>query len=136
MKSFLLSIAIYGAIVLAYLYWSPLSLESYRPDIVKLGYLAIGLALWAVAFLRFGGRYVKPRWKLVGKLIRYIIVSYILLTWFGHWAVLYILIDPLIGLTFHIYICRQHDINWRTVEPRERYIALMEKFGKGDFTPL
>lgn len=129
------TLAIYGTVGAAFLLWSPFPAEAYQIAPAIYLYLLLALVLWTIG-LWFGGRFVKPRWNLIGKLIRYILVSYLLLVWLGHWALIYIVIDPLIGLVFHIYICKKYDINWRTIEPRERYLALMEKWGRGDFSPL
>jgi hypothetical protein len=36
------------------------------------------------------------------------------------------------GFIFHLKICKKHGINWISCEPREKYIALQEKWAKGE----
>lgn len=108
-------------------------------------YLVLAAVIITIGYYRFGGLYVLPKWKRNGKLIAYMLFSYLALVWFGHWALVYIVGNQGIGYVFHVLICRKYDIDWRTYEPdidwrtyepKERYIALMEKWGRGDFSEL
>lgn len=93
--------------------------------------MALALALWLFGFVVFGGRFVRPRWKAVGKGIAFLTISYFLFIWIGTWAWLALGLHQGIGMVGHLMICRQNEINWITVEPRDKYIALMEKWATG-----
>lgn len=96
-------------------------------------YLIISILIWVAGYLH-NGRFVRPKWKIPGKFIFYNTVSFLLVHWFGHWGVIFIIGHPLLGLMFHLKVCKENNINWRTCEPREKYIALQEKWAKGDFS--
>ena len=99
---------------------------------IELIYLLIAACIWFVGYFH-NGRFVRPKWKIPGKFIFYMGVSFALVHWFGHWGLLFIVGHPLIGLIFHVNVCRKNDINWVTCEPREKYLELEEKWAKGDF---
>jgi len=96
-------------------------------------YLIISIGIWLLGYVHTG-KFVRPKWKIPGKFIFYVGVSFALVHWFGHWGVLFIIGHPLIGLLFHTKICKAHNINWFTCEPKEKYMELQEKWAKGDFT--
>lgn len=79
--------------------------------------------MWLVGFALFG-RFVAPRWKLVGKLLVYLGVTGLLSATVGKWALVWIFGHQLLGVAGHIWWCRKHEINWFTCEPRDRYLAL------------
>ncbi|MEM9671492.1 MAG: hypothetical protein AAF992_02805 [Bacteroidota bacterium] len=95
-------------------------------------YFLLALVLWVAGYLHTG-RFVRPRWKQAGKLLFYLGVSALLIYWIGPYSLIFIIGHPLIGLIFHIRVCNQHGINWRSCQPREKYIALQEKWARGDF---
>ena len=136
MKNIISTLIVYGILATAFVIWSPFPAEAYRLELLMYLYLLLAAGLVSIGYFRFGGRYVLPKWKRNGKIIAYMLLSYIALVGLGHWALIYIIGSQGIGFIFHIYACRKYDIDWRTIEPRERYIALMEKWGRGDFTPL
>lgn len=95
-------------------------------------YLLLSILIWFVGYFH-NGRFVRPRWKILGKFIFYVGVSFVLVRWFDHWGLIFILGHPVLGLIFHTKVCRAHDINWLTCQPREKYIELQQKWAKGDF---
>lgn len=86
-------------------------------------HLALALLLWAAGFLLFG-RFIVPRWKVVGKLAFYLTVAAVLSATVGDWALLWIVGHPLLGIAGHVWWCRRHGIHWLTCRPRDRYLAL------------
>lgn len=100
--------------------------------IAILPYLGLAAALALLSYLHTG-RVVRPKWKLPGKIARYLLISGVLAYFFGAWSLIYIFGDVLLALAFHTWVCRKHDINWWTLEPEDRYIALTEKWARGEF---
>lgn len=95
-------------------------------------YLLAALVIWTLGYFH-NGKFVRPKWKIPGKLLFYTGVSWALAHWFGHWALPFLIGHPLLGLVFHIRICKKHSINWKNCEPGEKYLSLQEKWAKGDF---
>ena len=95
-------------------------------------YLGLATLFWIVQYLH-NGRFVRPRWKIPGKFIFYITVSFLLIGWIGHLSLLFIIGHPMIGFIFHLKICRENNIDWLACEPREAYQALMDKYARGEF---
>ncbi|MBK6263409.1 hypothetical protein JKA74_00065 [Marivirga sp. S37H4] len=100
---------------------------------IEIAYLLLATAIWFAGYFH-NGRFVRPKWKIPGKFVFYVGVSFALTYWFGHWALIFILGHPIIGLIFHTKVCRENNINWLSCEPREKYLELQEKWAKGDFT--
>lgn len=100
---------------------------------IKLMYLCFAILIWIAGYFH-NGRYVRPKWKIPGKFIFYVGVSFALIYWLGHWSLIFILGHPLIGFLFHIKVCKENNINWISCEPKEKYIKLQEKWAKGDFS--
>lgn len=94
--------------------------------------LLLALVVWMGMFLHTG-KFVKPQWKIVGKAFFYLAVSNLLIAWVGYYSLIFIIGHPLIGLVFHIKVCRQYDIDWVRCVPREKYIELQEKWARGEF---
>jgi len=99
----------------------------------KLAGLALISAVLVIGYRYFGGRYVQPRWKLWGKAFAALVITYFAMVWLGPWGVLLPLAHQAAGFAGHVVICRRHGINWRTCEPRADYIALQERYARGDF---
>lgn len=95
-------------------------------------YSLLATTVWILGYLHTG-RFVRPRWKIPGKFVFYVGMSALLTYWIGHFSLLFIIGHPLTGLIFHIRVCKKHQINWKTCEPKEKYLALQEKWAKGDF---
>lgn len=95
-------------------------------------YLTIAIVIWLAGYFHTG-RFVRPKWKIPGKFIFYIGVSYALVHFLDYWALLFIILHPLLGFVFHYKVCKSHDIDWLTCEPRDKYLELQEKWAKGDF---
>jgi hypothetical protein len=85
--------------------------------------LVLAAMLWLVLFALFG-RFIAPRWKVAGKAVFFLAVAAALSAWVGHWSLIWIIGHPLLGVWGHIWWCRQHQINWITCEPRDKYLAL------------
>jgi hypothetical protein len=100
---------------------------------IQIYYLISTVLIWLLGYFH-NGKFVRPKWKIPGKFFFYVGVSFALVYWFKHWALLFIIGHPLIGFLFHLNICSKHSINWRTCEPRDKYLALQEKWAKGDFS--
>lgn len=95
-------------------------------------YGLLATTIWTVGYFHTG-KYVRPKWKIPGKFLFYLIVSLLLVYWFKHLALFFIIGHPLIGLVFHIQVCKRHQINWLTCEPKGKYLQLQEKWAKGEY---
>lgn len=100
---------------------------------LQFGYFILSIIIWCIGYFH-NGKFVRPKWKIPGKFIFYITISFLLIYWFNHYSLIFIIGHPLLGLIFHLKVCKTHDINWKTCEPTEKYIALQEKWAKGDFS--
>ncbi len=99
--------------------------------LAALPYVALATALAALGYVHTG-RVVRPKWKLPWKIGRYLLISGVLAYFLGPWSLIYIFGDVLIGLVFHTWVCRTYDINWWTLAPEDRYVALTEKLARGE----
>ena len=90
---------------------------------IVVAHLALAVIIWIAGFLLFG-RFIAPHWKVVGKLLVYLVVTAILSRTVGHFALIWIIGHPALGIAGHIWWCRKHGIDWLTCEPREKYLAL------------
>jgi hypothetical protein len=95
-------------------------------------YFILAILIWTAGYFHTG-KFVRPKWKIPGKFIFYIVVSALLIYWIGHYSLIFIIGHQLLGLIFHLIVCKKHNINWLTCEPKEKYIALQEKWAKGQF---
>lgn len=100
---------------------------------IQVYYLIISILIWILGYIH-NGKFVRPKWKILGKFMFYIGISSLLVYWFGHWGILFIIGHPIIGLIFHTKVCKENNINWLTCEPKTKYIELQEKWAKGDFS--
>lgn len=100
---------------------------------IQFGYILLSIIIGVIGYFH-NGKFVRPKWKIAGKFIFYVAVSTLLTYWLNHYSLLFIIGHPLIGLIFHIKICKKHNINWQTCEPKEKYIELQEKWAKGNFS--
>ncbi|MEQ9299594.1 MAG: hypothetical protein RIF33_13560 [Cyclobacteriaceae bacterium] len=94
--------------------------------------MVLALAIWMAGYFHTG-KYVRPKWKIPGKLAFYLLVSASLIYFFNYYALIFILGHPLLGLVFHIKVCNKHDINWTNCAPKEKYLELQEKWARGEF---
>ena len=99
---------------------------------VEIILLLVAALLWFLGYFH-SGRFVRPKWKIRGKFIFYMGISFALVHWFGYWGLLFIIGHPLIGLWFHFKVCKENNIDWITCEPRHKYLELQEKWASGDF---
>ena len=123
------SIVIAAAIVWLILNDSELIIENYQYF-----YFTFAVILWFLSYHFFGGRFIRPKWKKAGKLIAYLIISGVMLVVIGHYALIFIVGHQMLGGVGHFIICKKNGIDWRTCQPEERYIALTEKWAKGNFS--
>lgn len=100
---------------------------------IQIYYLIISICIWLLGFIH-NGKFIRPKWKILGKFIFYTGVSLPLVGLFDHWALLFIIGHPFIGFLFHIKVCKENKINWLTCEPKDTYLKLQEKWAKGDFS--
>lgn len=96
-------------------------------------YMLVATIIWFIGFFHTG-KFVRPRWKIPFKYLFYVFITLLLSNYFGHYAIIFVVLHPLIGLLFHISKCKQHQINWVNCQPTEKYIALQKKWAKGDFS--
>ena len=126
------TMVVYAVLVLAFLIWAPINFNDIEP--YQYYYLALAVVIWSVSYRLFGGRFVRPHWKKPSKLFAYLTISFGLLLWVKHYALIFIIGHQLLGGVGHFMICKKHDIDWWTCQPEEKYIALTEKWAKGDFS--
>lgn len=100
-------------------------------DMIQYSYILLATLIWTAGYFHTG-KFVRPRWKQPGKFLFYVIVSGALVYGFKHYGLLFIVGHPLLGLIFHIKVCRKHQINWKTCEPKAQYLALQEKWARGE----
>jgi hypothetical protein len=98
-------------------------------------YILLAILIWTAGYFH-SVKYVLPRWKRTGKFIAYIGISITLLYYFNHYALIFIIGHPLLGIILHIIVCKKHDIDWLTCQPEEKYIALQEEWAKGNFQSI
>lgn len=128
------SVLIYTTVVAATIWFLWDRVPTFMPSPAVWISLALAAALWLFGFFFVGGRFVKPVWKAYGKGVAFMAFCYFLLIAIGLWAWPLIIVHLGIGFVFHLVICRREGIDWRTIQPREKYVALMEKYGRGDFS--
>jgi len=85
---------------------------------------ALAAALQAFLYLLFG-KYVEPRWKVLPLIACYFLITWILAARFEWWSLVWIIGHPALGLFAHASWCANHEIDWRTCEPLDRYLALL-----------
>lgn len=107
--------------------------KEFKLETYQFFYIGAAALIWGAGFMICGGKHIRPKWKQSGKLISYLIFTTILLIWVGHYAVIFIIGHQMIGWVFYYKICKEHGIDWKTCEPADKYLALMEKWGRGDF---
>lgn len=100
---------------------------------LETNYLILALLIWFAGYFH-NGKLVRPKWKVPGKLLFYVGVAFVLTHWWQHYALLFIIGHPLIGLVFHTKICSAHGINWFSCQPHEKYLEVQQKWAKGDFS--
>ena len=102
-------------------------------DDIHIIYLLVAIVTWILGYFHTG-RFVRPKWKIPGKFLFYIAVSFGLAIWINHLSLIFIIGHPLVGIIFHIRACQKNGINWVKCEPREEYLKLQEKWARGEFT--
>ncbi len=98
----------------------------------ELIYLVVAVLVWLAGYFH-NGRFVRPKWKIPGKFLFYVGLAFLMTHWYLHWALLFIIGHPLIGLLFHYKVCKKNQINWLTCQPRDKYLEIQEKWAKGKF---
>lgn len=124
----------YAIVVIAAVLFFLISKTEFKIETYHFYYLILAVMIWFVSYHFFGGRFIRPHWKKAGKFFAYIFISFVLLATVGHYALIFIIGHQLLGGVGHFMICKKHDINWRTCQPEDKYIALTEKWAKGDFS--
>ncbi|WP_347926140.1 hypothetical protein [Pontimicrobium sp. SW4] len=95
-------------------------------------YIVLSVTIWFIGFFHIG-KYVKPIWKRYSKFVFYFGMSILLIFWVKHYSLIFIVGHQVLGLVFHIKACKKHDIDWKTCEPKDKYLELHEQWGKGKF---
>ena len=93
-------------------------------------YLLLAAIIWLISFRLFGGKFIRPKWKQPGKFIVYMTMSFVLLTLAGSYALIFIIGHQATGGIYHYMICKKHNIDFRTCQPEEKYLEVMEKWIK------
>lgn len=126
------TLLIYGVLLSGLVLWSPWGRNGENIETFHFYYLLLAAIIWGVSFRFFGGRFVRPKWKQAGKFIAYMTISFVVLTWIGHFALIFIIGHQALGGIGHYMICRKHEIDFWTCEPEERYLEVTEKWAKGE----
>lgn len=85
--------------------------------------LTVAVLAWLIGYALFG-RFIAPRWKVIGKLTFFLVVALVLSVVVGHWSLVWIVGHPLLGIVGHAWWCRHNGIDWLTCQPRHKYLAL------------
>jgi len=127
------TLIICGEVLTALLIWSPWRQNGESTEAFHFFYLILAAIIWFFSFRFFGGRFVRPKWKQSGKFIEYITISFVLLTFVGHYALIFIIGHQALGGIGHYLICKKHSIDFWTCQPEEKYLEVTEKWAEGDF---
>ena len=89
--------------------------------------LGVAIVVWSIGFAVFG-RFIAPRWKVLGKLVFYLSVSTLLSWWIQHWSLLWIVGHPLLGLAGHFLVVPNE---WNTLDylPASRSLSSTATLG-------
>jgi hypothetical protein len=104
-------------VLTALILWSPWGKNGENIETFHFYYLLLAALIWVVSFRFFGGRFVRPKWKQAGKLIAYMTISFVFLTWVGHYAVIIIVGHQALGGLGHYLICKKHGITFGPANP-------------------
>jgi hypothetical protein len=85
--------------------------------------LTLAAFLQGLLYLLFGRHMASPG-RLYGKMAYYMLLTWILASAFGWWSLVWILGHPALDVAAHAFWCRNNGIDWRTCEPREKYLRL------------
>jgi hypothetical protein len=129
LKSFVL----YSILLFAVTAWLVFIKKDLYVETYQYFYFVLAIGIWFLSYNYFGGRFIRPKWKKVGKLIAYLFISSVLLISIGHYALIFLFGHQLLGGIGHLIICKKNGIDWRTCQPEEKYLALTEKWAKGNF---
>lgn len=127
------TIALYSILLTGLIIWAPWGENGENLKLYHLFYLIAAVIIWLFSYHFFGGRFVRPKWKQPGKLIAYLIISFVLLLLIGHFALIFIVGHQLLGGIGHYYICKNHDIDFWTCKPEEKYLEVTERWSTGNF---
>ena len=125
------TIILYGGLLTGLIIWSPWGENFEKVRLYHFYYLLFASIIWLLGFKFFGGRFIRPKWKIPGKFIGYLTISFVLLTLFDHYALIYIIGHQASGVIGHYFICKKHDIDFWTCEPESKYLEVTEKWTKG-----
>ena len=121
---------LYGVLLAALIVWSPWGKNGEHIEVFHFYYLLLAVIIWGLSYRFFGGRFVRPKWKQAGKLVAFLILSFVLLTLVGHYALIFIVGHQALGGIGHYMICKQHNINFWTCQPEEKYLEVTERWAK------
>ena len=84
---------------------------------------ALLIAIGSITFGHFEER--RPLWRRLLKLVIYLGLT-ALLSWTAgrFWALIWVFGLPALGMTFHVWWCRNHEIGVYSREPRDKYYQL------------
>jgi hypothetical protein len=81
-------------------------------------------------------RLVWPPYKRVGKIVAFLAIASALAWFFGWWSLVFVVVHQSVGLVFHIWWCRRHDLDvWRPdpeayVQTQKEWVASMQSRAK------
>ncbi len=127
------TIVLYSILLTGLIIWAPWGDHGENFNFYHIYYLIAAVLIWLFSYRFFGGRFVRPKWKQPGKLIAYLLITFVLLLTIGHFASIFIIGHQALGGIGHYYICKQHDIDFWTCQPEEKYLEVTERWAAGNF---
>lgn len=85
--------------------------------------MAFALLLQGYIYHLFG-RYAGTGWRFYPRILFYLLISWIMAGSLGWWSLIWIVGHPALEIIAHVSWCRNHGIDWKTCEPREKYLRL------------
>ena len=127
------TIILYGIILTGLIIWKPWGDDGENLKFHHIYYLTAAVVTWLFSYRYFGGRFVRPKWKQTGKLIAYLLITFVLLLLVDHYAIIFIIGHQALGGIAHYLICKKHNINFWTCKPEEKYLEVTERWASGNF---
>jgi len=78
------TLLLYVGLIVGLVIWSPWGENFEHVETYHFYYLLLASLIWLFGFRFFGGKFIRPKWKIPGKFIGYLVMSFILLILLGH----------------------------------------------------
>jgi hypothetical protein len=128
----IITIAFYCLLVTGLIIWAPWGDNGENFEFYHIYYLMAAVFIWLFSYHFFDGRFVRPKSKQIGKLVAYLVITFVLSQLVGHFAIIFIVGHQALGGIGHYYICKKHNIDFWTCQPEEKYIEVTERWAKGN----